>query len=60
VTLGFFLLIINIAMVALAAWVAPNFSIHGFWAYVGTVVVVWLVNWAADALADRAPKNWRG
>ena len=59
VTLGFFLLIINIAMVALAAWVAPNFSIHGFWAYVGTVVVVWLVNWAADALADRAPKNWR-
>jgi len=60
VTLGFFLLIINIAMVALAAWVTPNFSIHGFWAYVGTVVVVWLVNWAADALADRAPKNWRG
>jgi putative membrane protein len=59
VTLGFFLLIINIAMVALAAWVTPNFSIHGFWAYVGTVVVVWLVNWAADALADRAPKNWR-
>jgi putative membrane protein len=59
VTLGFFLLIINIAMVALAAWVTPNFSIHGFWAYVGTVVVVWLVNWAADALADRAPKNWQ-
>ena len=59
VTLGFFLLIINIAMVALAAWVTPNFSILGFWAYVGTVVVVWLVNWAADALADRAPKNWR-
>jgi putative membrane protein len=59
VTLGFFLLIINIAMVALAAWVTPNFSIHGFGAYVGTVVVVWLVNWAADALADRAPKNWR-
>jgi putative membrane protein len=59
VTLGFFLLIINIAMVALAAWVTPRFSIHGFWAYVGTVVVVWLVNWAADALADRAPKNWR-
>jgi putative membrane protein len=59
VTFGVFLLIINIAMVALAAWVTPNFSILGFWAYVGTVVVVWLVNWAADALADRAPKNWR-
>ena len=58
-TLGLFLLVINIAMVALAAWVAPNFSIHGFGAYLGTVVVVWLVNWAADELADRAPKNWR-
>jgi putative membrane protein len=52
VTLGFFLLLINIAMVALAEWIAPNFSIDGFWAYVGTVVVVWLVNWAADAAAD--------
>src|SRR5919109_3009329 len=44
-TLGLFLLAINIAMVALAEWVAPNFSIDGFWAYVGTVVVVWIVNW---------------
>jgi putative membrane protein len=45
VTLGLFYLLINIAMVALAEWVAPNFSIDGFWAYVGTVVVVWAVNW---------------
>ena len=59
VTLGLFLLVINIAMVALAAWVAPNFTIHGFWDYVGTVVVVWLVNWAADSLGERAPKKWR-
>jgi putative membrane protein len=44
-TLGFFYLVINIAMVALAEWIAPNFSIDGFWAYVGTVVVVWAVNW---------------
>ena len=59
-TLGFFLLVINIGMVALAAWVAPNFSIHGFWTYVGTVVVVWLVNWAADTVAERAaPKGSR-
>jgi len=59
VTLGFFLLLINIAMVALAAWVTPNFTIHGFWTYVGTVVVVWLVNWAADTVADRTvPKKW--
>ena len=52
-TLGLFMLVINIAMVALAEWIAPNFSIDGFWAYVGTVVVVWLVNWAGHAAADR-------
>src|SRR5919198_3650343 len=45
VTLGFFYLVINIAMVALAEWIAPNFSIDGFWTYVGTVVVIWAVNW---------------
>jgi putative membrane protein len=47
-TLGLFYLVINIAMVALAEWIAPNFSIDGFWSYVGTVVVVWAVNWIAD------------
>jgi putative membrane protein len=52
-TLGFFLLVINIAMVALAAWIAPNFSVHGFWTYVGVVVIVWLVNWAGNAFVDR-------
>src|SRR2546430_14112217 len=45
-TLGLFYLLINIAMIALAAWIAPNFSVHGFWTYVGAVVIVWLVNWA--------------
>lgn len=53
VTLGFFLLVINIAMVALAEWIAPDFSVEGFWTYVGTVAVVWLVNWASQAFIDR-------
>ena len=53
VTLGFFLLVINIGMVALAAWIAPNFSVHGFWTYVGVVVIVWLVNWAGNTFVDR-------
>jgi putative membrane protein len=53
VTLGFFYLLINIAMIALAEWIAPNFSIDGFWTYVGAVLVVWAVNWIADqALGD--------
>ncbi len=54
VTLGFFYLVINIAMVALAEWVAPHFSIDGFWSYVGTVVVVWAVNWIAHEVLDRS------
>ena len=52
ITLGLFLLVINIAMVALAEWIAPNFSIDGFWTYVGVVVIIWLVNWASWRLID--------
>ena len=59
-TLGLFLLVINIAMVALAEWIAPNFSIDGFWTYVGVVVIIWVVNWAAYRLIgdieDRFPR----
>ena len=59
-TLGLFYLLINIAMVALAEWIAPNFSIDGFWTYVGVVIIIWLVNvvsyWAIDSLeGDRRP-----
>jgi putative membrane protein len=57
VTLGFFYLVINIAMVALAEWVAPNFSIDGFWTYVGVVIVVWAVNWLGDQVAEHL---WKG
>ena len=52
ITLGLFYLLINIAMVALAEWIAPNFSIDGFWTYVGVVVVIWAVNWIGDRLED--------
>jgi putative membrane protein len=51
-TLGLFYLVINIAMVALAEWIAPNFSIDGFWTYVGTVIVIWLVNWVCSFALD--------
>jgi putative membrane protein len=62
ITLGLFYLVINIAMVALAELAAPHFSIDGFWTYVGTVVVVWAVNWIAGQilgdLATRARPRW--
>jgi putative membrane protein len=45
ITFGLAYFAINVLMLALAEWIAPNFSIDGFWAYVGTVVVVWAVNW---------------
>jgi putative membrane protein len=44
VTLGLAYFAINVAMLALAEWIAPNFSIDGFWTYVGATIVVWLVN----------------
>ena len=59
VTLGFAYLAINVAMVALAEWIAPNFSIDGFWTYVGVVVVVWVVNWIGHAVVDRMEEGTR-
>jgi putative membrane protein len=43
-TLGLAYFAINVAMLALAEWIAPDFSIDGFWTYVGATIVVWLVN----------------
>jgi putative membrane protein len=54
VTLGLFYLVINIAMVALAEWIAPDFSIDGFWSYVGVVFIVWIVNWIGQWIVGRA------
>src|ERR687886_1825066 len=59
VTLGFAYLAINIAMVALAEWIAPNLSIDGFWTYVGVVVVVWAVNWIGREVVDRLEEDAR-
>jgi putative membrane protein len=54
VTLGLSYFALNIAMLALAEWIAPNFSIDGFWTYVGATIVVWLVNWILHSLLDNA------
>ena len=43
-TLGLAYFAINVAMLALAEWIAPRFSIDGFWTYVGATIVVWIVN----------------
>ena len=50
ITLGLFLFVINVAMLALAEWIAPNFSIDGFWTSVGATIVVWFVNYVLYGL----------
>jgi putative membrane protein len=52
-TLGLSYFAINVAMLALAEWIAPDFSIDGFWTYVGATIVVWLVNWLLNTLLGR-------
>jgi putative membrane protein len=50
VTLGLSYFAINVLMLALAEWIATDFSIDGFWTYIGATIVVWLVNWVLNAL----------
>jgi putative membrane protein len=57
ITLGLFYFALNVAMLALAEWIAPDFSINGFWTYVGATIVVWLVNWALYALFESVARG---
>jgi putative membrane protein len=52
-TLGLAYFALNVLMLALAEWIAPDFSINGFWTYVGATIVVWLVNWALYTILDK-------
>ena len=52
ITLGLAYFAINVAMVALAEWIAPDFSIDGFWTYVGATIVVWIVNFVVGRGLD--------
>ena len=52
VTLGLSYFALNILMLALAEWIAPDFSIDGFWTYIGAAIVIWLVNWVLYSVFD--------
>jgi putative membrane protein len=52
VTLGVAYFAINVAMLAFAEWVAPDFTVTGFWTYVGATIVISVVNWILRALLD--------
>ena len=50
-TLGFFLLVVNTAMVGLVAAVLPGFHIFGgFWSAFATAVVVGITGWIGSSL----------
>jgi putative membrane protein len=53
-TLGLGYFALNVLMLALAEWIASDFSIDGFWTYVGATIIVWLVNWILNALLPDA------
>jgi putative membrane protein len=47
-TLGFFILVINAAMVGLVAKMLNGFSVDGFWWAIATAIVVSIVSWCAN------------
>jgi putative membrane protein len=53
ITFGLAYFAINVLMLALAEWIAPDFSIDGFWTYVGATIVVWLVNVSVGWVLDK-------
>ena len=44
VTFGLAYFFLNVLMLVLAEWIAPDFTISGFWTYVGATIVIWIVN----------------
>ncbi len=52
-TFGLSYFALNVRDARLAEWIAPDFSINGFWTYVGATIVVWLVNIVVGWLLDR-------
>ena len=51
-TFGIAYFFVNVVMLLFTEWVTPDFSIDGFWTYVGATIVIWLVNWLVWTLVD--------
>ncbi len=50
VSLGFFLLVVNAAMVGLVAAFLPGMAVQGFWAAFWTAIIVSVVSWIGNAM----------
>jgi putative membrane protein len=51
-TFGIAYFFVNVVMLLFTEWVTPDFSIDGFWTYVGATIVIWLVNWIVWMIVD--------
>jgi putative membrane protein len=51
-TFGIAYFFVNVVMLLFTEWVTPDFSIDGFWTYVGATIVIWLVNWIVWTIGD--------
>ena len=51
-TFGIAYFFVNVVMLLFTEWVTPDFSIDGFWTYVGATIVIWLVNWIVWTLVE--------
>jgi putative membrane protein len=52
-TLGVALFFINMAMLALTAWLVPGFGVGGFWSVAAGTAIVWAVNLVVNLVIDR-------
>ena len=50
ITLGLAYFFLNVLMLLITEWITPDFSIDGFWTYIGATIVIWLVNWILYAV----------
>src|SRR6188508_42863 len=55
-TLGILLLFINAFTLWITDKLVPPFEVSGFWTYLGSVIIIWLVNWMVYAIL-RPDKN---
>jgi putative membrane protein len=58
-TFGIAYFFVNVVMLLFTEWITPDFSIDGFWTYVGATIVVWLVNWIVWTLVDTLAEDRR-
>jgi putative membrane protein len=59
-TFGIAYFFVNVVVLLFTEWVTPDFSIDGFWTYVGATIVIWLVNWLVWMVLEALAGDERG